>query len=207
MSRDALTNERSTHTQTYGFKLLMWAGAQTLFFMYFCNFSPKSNRHKDTLADTHCYVRTRIYIYTHTHICAHMWCWYFTPAVSVWCTKRDAPTQKCQRSRELGKKGVWSMEPPLSTATLLRKALWLHIALLCFLMKLNYWTRTAVSPWSYEEIMAPTLPPLSAPCPPSLSVWFLLFCTHNEALLHPFFDYFPALCLFCQLDVYKIKGG
>lgn len=66
---------------------------------------------------------------TNVHMCASAAHTHFSPAVGVWCAKRDAPTQKCQRGRELGKGGLIN-GALLSMATPLCEALWLHIALL-----------------------------------------------------------------------------
>lgn len=99
----------------------------------------------------------------YTHMCTHTWCWYFSPAVGVRRTKRDAPTQKCQRSRELGKGGLIN-GAPLSTATPLRKALWLHIALLPNEAQLL--DENGGFALELQGIMAQSLPPLSLSASP-----------------------------------------
>lgn len=86
---------------------------------------------------------------------------------------RDAPTQKCQRGRELGQGGLINGAPPPPPPRRPRRSARLFdYILLRFLMKLNYWRRTAALPWSHRGIIARSADSsqrgaLSPPFPPS----------------------------------------
>lgn len=98
------------------------------------------------LIDTHTF---RLQSLGHTPDCIHYTLLILLP--SCWCVVSQAGCSCTEMSARqgAGKKGVWSMEPPSRRPC--RSVRHFDYILLCFLMKLNYWRRTAALPWSYWE--------------------------------------------------------
>lgn len=208
--------QQHTHTHTnilYTFKVLMQSGARTLDFPSIsafplptvvgtstCKFTLTDTHYASIIRDTHMHstvTDTRTYTSnTHTRIRSHTRCWYFSPAVGVWCTERDAHTQKCQHSRELGKEGLINGEP-LSTAMPLHAALWLHIALLPNEAQLlDEYNGFALE---LQGIMAQNLPPLSASlCPSPADSGFCVLTTQGSCSFF-WFASCPLSCAVCWM--------